>query len=163
MPSLLFLDDFKGKDRKHNPRLYFKKTWYGVYNSEELQFNIEEEYPHVFTIHRDYYYNALNAYGDNNTFLVELRRWVERTCAGDLILDYKHMNYRWWWNREAKNEYQKEYTEVKHGYWYFYFEYESDLIIFKLKYSEAYSTIKKYHPDYGKDVLEQDKIYGKVT
>lgn len=159
MPSLLFVEDFRGKDRKYNPRFYFKNTW-TRYNNTELQFDVAKEYPHIFTIHRD----VMEQYeSDDNTFFVDCRRWVERSCAGDVLIDYKNMNYRWWWNRDAKSEWQRETTEVRHGYWYLYFECESDFAMFSLKYGEKYSSVEQYHLDYGKDVLEQDKIYGKVT
>ena len=160
MPSLFFVNDFKGKDRKYNPNFYFKRTW-TQYTSNEIKFDVAEEYPHIFTIHRDVMENI--EVENQNTFFVDLRRWVERTCAGDVFLEYKNMNYRWWWNRDAKSEYQRETTEVRHGYWYLYFECECDFTMFSLKHSEKFSRVEQYHPDFGKNVLEQDKIYGKVS
>ena len=159
MPSLLLVNDFKGKDRKYNPNFYFKNTW-TQYASNEIKFDVAKEYPYIFTIHRD----VMEQYDQNdNVFFVDLRRWVERSCAGDVFLEYKNMNYRWWWNRDAKSEYQRETTEVRHGYWYLYFECECDFTMFGLKHGEKYSTVEQYHPSYGKDILEQDKIYDKVT
>jgi hypothetical protein len=157
MPSLLYLNHFK-KEYTDIVPLYFKKA-YRDHRNGKWEFKVEEEYPHIVTIHietlEDLYDN------DDNSFWVELRRWVERRCEGDCIIDYKNMNYKWWWNREAKSEYQKEYTDVKHGYWYLYFECESDLTMFKLMHGEKVSVVQEYHPSYGKDVLEQDKIYNK--
>lgn len=158
MPTLARLSDFRGPNPKRDPDLYFKNSRFTRYNGDKWEFSVEEEYPHIAAIHRDIFYDCYN----NNEFFVELRRWVERRCEGDLIIDYKTMNYRWWWNRDAKTEWSREFTEIRHGYWIFYFESESDLHVFGLMHGEKISQIQELHPEYGKDILDQDRILKRV-
>lgn len=159
MPSLLYLNYFK-KEYSDVVPLYFKKA-YRDYRNGQWSFKVEEEYPHIATIHIETLTDLYD--DDDNSFWVELRRWVERRCEGDCIINYKNMGYRWWWNREAKYDWDKQYSDVKHGYWYLYFELASDLTMFNLLHGEKVSVVQEYHPRYGKDVFEQDKIYGKAA
>lgn len=163
MPNLINIYDFRIERNANKPKIdpcmYFSKAYLGMNN--EYKFNVEDDYPYVANIHIEVVEDPKQE--STRKFWIDLRKWVERTCSGDVLFEYKRMDYRWWWNREAKSEYQKEYSQVKHGYWFFYFEIESDYTMFSLMHSEKFSKPQQYHPDFGKDVLEQDKIYGKVT
>lgn len=161
MPSLIHVAEFRGEAPKRDPRFYFKNANRTGYNNQRWEFNIEENYPHVLTIHQDVIEEL--TYGYDNTFYIELRKFVERRCEGDVLYEHKNMGYRWWWNKEATSDWDKKFSDIKHGYWYFYFESENDNSMFALTHAEKLSIVQKYHPEYGHDVLEQDKIYGKVA
>lgn len=160
MPNLIRVEDFRGTNPTLHPCLYFTDAYRG-YGSDNYKFTIEKDYPFVANIHIDVIDDITKE--SNRKFWIDLRKWVERICAGDVLHDYKRMDYSWWWNREAKGDWDKNYSQVKHGYWYLYFECESDYTMFTLMHGDKISIVQKYHPEFGKDVLEQDKIYGKVT
>lgn len=159
MPSLMNVAEFRGKQPIRDPRLYFIDAYRPGWDSG-WKFEIEKTYPHVLNIHHDVIEDL--AYGYDNTFYIELRRFVERRCEGDVMYDYKNMSYKWWWNKDAKSDWERKYSDVQHGYWYFYFESENDKGMFALTHAEKLSKVQDYHPQFGKDVLEQDKVYGKV-
>lgn len=155
MPNLISVNDFRGDHPKLRPVLYFTDAYKG-YN-DGWQFTIEKDYPYIANIHIDTIDEETKE--SHRKFWIDLRKWVERTCAGDVLHQYKSMNYRWWWNRTAKGEWDKEYSDVKHGYWYLYFEFESDYKMFILMHGEKITKVEKYHPKYGEHILEQDRIY----
>jgi hypothetical protein len=158
MPNLIHLHNFRGDPPRMHPPYYFKNAE-RKYSTQSWRFNPVEDYPYIVYIHYDNLDPYDNMTLDNNGFWLDLRRWVERQAAGDLLVDYENKNYRWWWNKDAKAEYQKKYSEVKHGYWHFYFECESDLQMFILMHGRMVTgKAEKYHPDYGKDIDEQRRM-----
>lgn len=156
MPTLIPYTDFTGEKPNRDPRLYFKKASYSRYSDRwHWEFKVEEEYPYVANIHRD----VINdEFGDTDHGLfVDLRRWVERTAAGDIIFQYKNMSHKWWWNKEATSSYERKYSDIQHGYWYFYFESEIDLSMFTVMHGEKLSKPQKYHPSYATEILKDEE------
>ena len=159
MPNLIHLSSFSGEKPALYAPFYFKDAYRSTFNSNSWTFNIAETYPHVGYVHCD---DVPEFISEGSEFWIETRRWVERHCAGDVIVKYEGMSYQWWWNKDAKNEWDREYTTVRHGYWHFYFEDNNDFHMFILKHGNWVKLGKlEHHPDYGKDVLEQKELYGK--
>lgn len=156
MPSLILLSEFLGDPPTRDPRLYFKKARYSRYSDRwRWEFDVEKEYPHIAAIHSD---TINDDFGEtDHTFFVELRRWVERNGAGDVIFQYKNMGHKWWWNKDSTTSWDRKYSDIKHGYWFFYFESETDLGMFALMHGEKLSTPQKYHPDYADEILKDEK------
>lgn len=149
--------EFKGQHSRRDPRLYFDDAEYSSYNNGSWTFTIEKNYPYLVNIHCD---EVAEYKSSSNTFFIELRKFVERRCEGDVVFEYKSMNYRWWWNKEATTEWSRNYSEITHGYWYLYFESEADLGMFALMHGGKCSRVQKYHPEYGENILEQESMYG---
>lgn len=163
MPNLINVYNFRIGHNANKPKLdpcmYFSNAYLGMNN--EYKFTIEDDYPYVATIHIEVLEDPRQE--STRKFWIDLRKWVERSCTGDVLYKYERLDYSWWWNRDAKREWDKAYSQVKHGYWHFYFEVESDFTMFALMHGDKFTKVEKYHPNFGKDVTEQDKIYGKVT
>lgn len=162
MPSLIRLDEFKGEKPARDPRLYFKNA---SRSNGRFTFSIEEEYPHIVHLHCDvfeteHYYSGSE--WATNSFFVDLRRWTERVAQGDIIFDYKNMGHQWCWNwneEDAKHSWKRKYSDIRHGYWYIYFESENDLGMFALMHGEKMSTPQKYHPEYEEVIMKNEELH----
>lgn len=160
MPTLIHLTDFKGQQPKRDPRLYFEDADYSAYNNGGWSYTVEKNYPHKLSIHCD----VLDEYKSiSNKFFIELRKFIERQFEGDVLFEYKSMDYRWWWNKEATSEWAREYSQIRHGYWHLYFESENDVGMFALKHGEKISKPQKFHPGYGEDIIQQEAMYGEIA
>lgn len=155
MPTLIPLTDFRGEQPIRDARLYFKKASWDRHGNGHWRwsFNVDDEYPHMAAIHRDV---IDDEYSNDNTFFVDLRRWVERQAEGDVIFQYKNMSHKWWWNKEATTNWDKKFSDIRHGYWFFNFESESDLAMFALMHGEKLSKPQKYHPDYADEIMKDE-------
>ena len=150
------LGDFLGENPIRDPRLYFKRAYHARRGDKwRWEFDVKEEYPHFVTIHRDIITD--NYDNDDHTFFVELRRWVERVAEGDVIFEYRNMGHKFCFNPDKQYSWDKHYSEIKHGYWYFYFESGVDLSMFTLMHGEKLSKVQKYHPDYAERILKDEK------
>lgn len=161
MPSLILLDHFKGDNPRYFPPYYLKGCTTNLHGHRDWKKDVKESYPYEAFVHCDELDGHF--YQSDFGFWVDMRRWVERCAAGDIIIDYENMGYKWWWNKDATNyEWSKKTTDIKHGYWHFYFETDSDLKMFVLKFGKMVKMeTQEYHPDFGKDIFDQDRIKGR--
>ena len=136
MGKLISILDF---GTTYNPRLYFPEPEHIPYSVngrggyEPVSAAIEREYKFIALIQVEHL-------EPTSRWWIDLRKLVERQMEGDVIYWYNSLDYRWCWNREAaQNEYQRKYSNVRHGYWHFDFEFDSDRTVFALTYGEMIS------------------------
>lgn len=146
MPRLIDLSRLKKEN--HNLSEYFKEVQYNGYD-RGYSFNVASTYPYEAYVH------GPTQEEDDPHFLLDLRRFVERQAIGDVVYSYKNMGYKWCWNmKDAQHEWNRSYSEVKHGYWILNFEEEGDLVMFRLRKSDLITdSMSKFHPqcDYHDD------------
>lgn len=140
MPSLIRLNEFD--EGKRDPRLYFRNCYFygGVHRID----NYEEDFPYKSFIHYD---NQEKATG---LFWVNLRKWVERVAAGDVMIAYSDRDYQYCYNADtAKGNWDRKYLDIRHGYWIFHFENNDDKSMFDLMHADKVTSVMlKYHPGY---------------
>lgn len=152
MPNLINLCEFKSDPLQKDPRLYFRNTYYyaGTY-----KFSVGEDYPHSSFIHCSKQKKSVGI------FWIDLRKWVERLSSGDVLFDYINRNYKYFFDKsESISYWNKNYIDIDHGYWVFYFENIDDKSMFDLMYADKISSsMTKYHPDYPIEEKDAEKSY----
>lgn len=141
MPRLIDLARLKNDN--HNFCEYFKGVYYRGYD-RGYSFEVSDTYPYETYVH------GPTQEEEDPEFLLDLRRFVERVATGDVVYRYKSMGYKWCWNiKDAKHEWDRSYSEIKHGYWILNFEEEGDMVMFRLrKPNLTTDTMSKFHPGY---------------
>lgn len=110
---------------------------------------VEEVYPHKLVIHQDlvearYPEEAVTEAGNRR---IEIRKFIERSLEGDVIYEWKRMNYiRVFPPNESNGKRYK--TEIAHGFYVFHFETNADAFHFKMRFGEMISEINIRHPHY---------------
>ena len=164
MPDLIHLSQFSKFSTKNItgffPPHYFPSAEIITMNGEvRWEYNVMVDYPLFSNIHIDNLYQSrLRGRKESNPELwVDLRRHTERNGEGDIIYYYENTSYMWCWNgTDSLQSWDRKYTEIEHGYWFFHFENQNDRLHFNLKYSEiiAHETYI-HHPEY--QLTEHDK------
>lgn len=160
MPRLYNItEDFNRKEPRYNPCEFFPSA---NYRSDYLSSNcywhydMDADFSYQSYIHIDNLDTSDQSY--NTSFWIPLRRCVEREYTGDVFYQYKKMNYKWCWNSDATSDYQREYNNIKHGYWVFYFENDEDQLMFHLKFGDMTADkTYRFHPNYG--ISNADRRY----
>jgi hypothetical protein len=146
MPRLIDLSRITNE--AHNVAEYFKDVYWNS-QGQRYDFEITHTYPHELYVH------GPTQKDDDPSFLLDLRRFVERSAAGDVVYRYKNMGYKWCWNmKDAKYDWDRSYSDISHGYWILNFEEETDLVMFKLRKPNLVTdTMCEFHPqcDYHDD------------
>lgn len=139
MPRLI--DVSRLKEENHNLHEFFKGVSYDGYGRGHT-FDIAMTYPYETYVH------GPSQKEDEPNFLLDLRRFVERQAAGDVVYHYKNMGYKWCWNmKDAKHDWDRSYSDISHGYWILNFEEAGDLTMFKLhKPGLVTDRMSKFHP-----------------
>lgn len=149
MPNLIHVDSFQNRNQfgdfypaLYTPLHFFKDARYDSY-TRKWSFDVGATYPYICYAHWDHL-------KENNMFFVDLRRFAERRATGDIIYQKKNMSYKWCYNLyKIKHHWERKYSEISNIYWMFYFECDTDMIMWKLIYPDLMSdTVSKYHPDY---------------
>lgn len=104
---------------------------------EDFEVTVEREFKYIALIQREHLDKI------DPRFWIDLRKLVERQMEGDVVYWYKSKDYKWCWNRDsAKSEYDRKYSDVRHGYWHFDFEFDSDRTIFALAHGSMMSDVE---------------------
>lgn len=147
LPRLI--DISRLKEETQNFYEFFRGVRYDGYGRGHHSFDIKMTYPYETYVH------GPTQKEDDPDFLLDLRRFVERRAAGDVVYHYKNMGYKWCWNhKDVKNDWDRSYTDISHGYWVLNFEEQGDLTMFKLhKPNLVTDHMSKFHPrcDYHDD------------
>ena len=135
-----------------NPLWYFPDAYWEYNNRRICKFTIESGYPVAIAMHQDRFNDQIwQSFSRRDSYTVtpgqlrmEIRRWVERNLSTDVILEQIEMNYRLW-NRKSK-DYHCNFEDIKHGYYLFHFETESEAMMFRLKFSEHIDEMQPVNP-----------------
>lgn len=116
-----------------------------MYSGRNYKFNIKNTYPFEIYMHEDTYGKEIT-----NEILIELRRFVERRASGDVIISYEDKSHVWCWNaNEAKTEWERNYSDVRHRYIVLNFECIEDMTTWKLMYPDYVADqMSEWHPAY---------------
>lgn len=147
MPNLIKIEDFNNiryfnnfYPRKLEPFFYFPDAYYNS-RHEIWEFDVKKSHPYTSFAHVDHV-------KDDPLFFINMRKFVERSASGDVIVQLKNLSYKWCWNaRRAKNQNDREFSDIQHSYWEFNFEFQEDLDMWKLKSNIMTDIPAKYHPD----------------
>lgn len=152
MARVIFLSEFKDLPTHRSgtstgstglpPRWFFADA--SSYR-EGHKFTIESSYPFSCAMHEETVEGEYYVQDDRGRFRVELRRWIERNLAGDVVIEYLNKSYRVTPPPNQYNRYPDSY-EIRHNYVVFHFETEADLFHFRMKYSEQVEEIQSTHP-----------------
>ncbi len=105
--------------------------------------DIEHDYPYVCYVH-----HSVTEYDPK--IIMDLRRYIERSAHGDAVYYYNHNEYKYCWNYDtAKNDWDRNWDNVRNYYWTIYFECMEDLTMFKLKKPGLiHDAPFEFHPEY---------------
>lgn len=127
MPKLIHLNRFSGDRSGLNPLEYFVDCRWDTY-SDRWDFDVSSSFPYEA-------YTHIQTLEETNhkTYLIDLRKFVERQATGDVVYDKMNLGYKWCWNvDEAKSTWERNYTSIRHSYWVFHFESLQDLDMWRL-------------------------------
>lgn len=152
MPRLYSIkDDFPAR---YNPAHFFPSAYWGKSNWSSStycwQYDVDKDFPIQSYAHVD-----LLTFEDTE-FWIALRKDVERRYNGDCFFRYEKRDYRYWWNTDAVQDFNRKHYNVTHGYWTFYFEEASDQTMFVLKHGEMLTPFRyRFHPGYGANCMDE--------
>jgi hypothetical protein len=146
MPELIKLNEFYNGIR--DPRCYFKNIYCKHRDGDQQWiFNINEDYQYITYFHMTEYNNE----SIENKFLYELHKFIKTRAIGDAILSFTNKSYKWCWNANtAKYFSDRGITDIINNYWIINFEYEEDMLSWKLSANNLPITDKMidYLPQY---------------
>jgi hypothetical protein len=126
-----------------NALWYFPDARWDYRGNRRCKFTIESGYPALCAIHQDRL--DTDNVKDAGALRMEIRRWIERNLTTDVILSYKNMEYR----NPENDSLPRDYfiPPIKHGYHLFNFETDSDMMLFRLRFSDYVREIQTTHPN----------------
>lgn len=130
---------------------FFSKTrWVNGHNRPD----IEHDYPHMCVIHQ-------SVLEQDPRILIDLRRYIERSAHGDAVYFTIRKEYKYCWNYDtAKNDWDRNWDNVRNDQWQIYFERSEDLTMFKLmKPGMLHDKIFEFHPDYDYHTKENTRSW----
>lgn len=153
MPRLYSIEqDFDRDHPRYVPTHFFPSAeWRAHWSSSQhaWYYDLNTDFPARCYIHN----SKLSS--TSTDFWVPLRKDVERRWTGDCFVEYTRWDYRYWWNKNATEHYDREYEHQSHGYWTFYFEDEADQTWFIMHNGDKLSPKKyRFHPDYGVSCMD---------
>ena len=139
---------YEFKDNKLDPLLFgaYSYSYPGEHfsqpNHKTWQDEVLAAHPFRVSIHIDLLQNTVGSTPKGlGQFWADVRRWVERYAEGDCYIIHEDMSYKWYWGKGNPNEYDGKMSTVKHSYWHFNFEVDSDATAFSLIHSDKVVSV----------------------
>ena len=140
MGKMIFLSDFYGSplDRVARPKLnaswYFSESYQNGDRMELTDDIIAVDFPHMSAIHDD----DMNPWDTRNVVRVNIRRCIEQVLAGDVLISQLERDYR---IRDDNRPWDSGRL-VRHGYWIYRFQFQTDQIAFALHFGGILTTVE---------------------
>ena len=155
MGRLIDYGDFKAHEKSSghlDPNWYFEDAYFdrGSGGGWSYQFNVSNTFAFRRAIHISYFGTEdmiKKVTADHRARMIEIRRFVERSCLGVCIRQEHPMHYEYLSSYIQSSGREHWYRrKILHGYMFFHFEEETDAALFALKFPVC--EIEERHPTF---------------